>query len=132
MPEKYIAHAGIRMDFYRRIAAVTNNEDADELTEELIDRFGDPPDETVTLIRVALVRAAASRHGFCELAQKGGRLLARTDKPDFARVARLCGLPGYKGRVLFSAGNEPHISLKLVSGEDVLSAAGKLLEAYGA
>lgn len=132
LPDKYIAHAGIRMDFYRRIAAVTSDDEADELTEELIDRFGDPPDETVTLIRVALVRASASRHGFCELAQKGGRLLARTDQPDFARVARLCGLPEYKGRILFSAGNEPHLSLKLVSGEDVLSAAGKLMEAYGA
>jgi transcription-repair coupling factor (superfamily II helicase) len=132
LPEKYIAHAGIRMDFYRRIAAVATEDEADELTEELIDRFGDPPDETMTLIRVALVRAAASRNGFNELAQKGGRLLARTDKPDFSKVARLCALPEYKGKVLFSAGNDPHLSLKLSSGEDILSVAGKLVEAYGA
>jgi transcription-repair coupling factor (superfamily II helicase) len=132
LPESYIAHAGIRMDFYRRIAAVTTEDESSDMSDELTDRFGEVPSETRTLLRVALVRAAASRHGFIELAQKGGRLLARLPEPDFIRVARICGLPEYKGRILFSAGNEPHLSLKLVSGEDVLTAAEKLVEAYGA
>jgi transcription-repair coupling factor (superfamily II helicase) len=131
LPEKYIAHAGIRMDFYRRIAGVTTEEEASDMIDELVDRFGDVPGETHTLLRVALVRAAASRGGFTELAQKGGRLLARLPQPDFTRVANICGLPEYKGRVLFSAGNDPHLSLKLVSGEGVLEAAEKLVVAYG-
>jgi transcription-repair coupling factor (superfamily II helicase) len=131
LPEGYIAHAGIRMDFYRRIAAVTTQDEASDMLDELVDRFGDVPDETHTLFRIALVRAAASKHGFYELAQKGGRLLARLPEPDFIRVARVCGLPEYKGRILFSAGSEPHLSLKLASGEDVLAAAEKLVEAYG-
>jgi transcription-repair coupling factor (superfamily II helicase) len=131
LPETYIAHAGIRMDFYRRIAAITSKEDASDMLEELADRFGGVPGEAHTLVRVALVRAAASKHGFCELAQKGGRLLARLPEPDFSRVARICGLPEYKGRILFSAGNEPHLSLKLISGENVLDAAANLVEAYG-
>jgi transcription-repair coupling factor (superfamily II helicase) len=131
LPERYIAHAGIRMDFYRRIAAVTTADEASDMIDELADRFGDLPEETHTLLRVALARAAASRHGFTELAQKGGRLLAKMPEPDFTRVARVCGLPEYKGRILFSAGNEPHLSLKLISGEDVLTAADKLVAAYG-
>ncbi|MCL1807281.1 MAG: transcription-repair coupling factor [Oscillospiraceae bacterium] len=131
LPEDYIAHAGIRMDFYRRIAAVTNENEASDLIDELIDRFGELPDEAQSLFEVALVRAAASKNGFCELAQKGGRLLARLPQPDFIRVARICGLPEYKGKILFSAGNEPHLSLKLVSGEDILEAARRLVEAYG-
>lgn len=132
LPETYIAHAGIRMDFYRRIAAVTTDDDASDMIDELIDRFGDVPEETHTLLRVALLRAAASSSGIIELAQKGGRLLAKLPEPDFIRVARLCGLPEYKGRVLFSAGSEPYISLKLVSGEDVLTAAQKMVGAYSA
>jgi transcription-repair coupling factor (superfamily II helicase) len=131
LPEDYIAHAGIRMDFYRRIAGVTTEDEASDMLDELIDRFGDVPDETHTLLRVALVRAAAARCGFTELAQKGGRLLAKLPEPDFIRVARVCALPAYKGRILFSAGNEPHLSLKLVSGEGVLAAAVHLVEAYG-
>jgi transcription-repair coupling factor (superfamily II helicase) len=131
LPEKYIAHAGIRMDFYRRIAGVTTGEESSDMIDELVDRFGDVPEETHTLLRVALVRAAASRSGFTELAQKGGRLLARLPQPDFTRVAKVCALPAYKGRVLFSAGNDPHLSLKLVSGEGVLEAAEGLVGAYG-
>jgi transcription-repair coupling factor (superfamily II helicase) len=131
LPEKYIAHAGIRMDFYRRIAAVTTQDEASDMIDELIDRFGDLPEMTHTLLRVALVRAAASRAGFTELAQKGGRLLAKLPEPDFVRVAKVCGLPEYKGRILFSAGSEPYLSLKLTGSEDVLTTADKLVEAYG-
>jgi transcription-repair coupling factor (superfamily II helicase) len=132
LPEKYIAHAGIRMDFYRRIAGITTGEESSDMIEELTDRFGDPPEETHTLLRVALVRASASRAGFTELAQKGGQLLARMSNPDFTRIAKVCALPQYKGKILFSAGNEPYLSLKLVSGEGVLEAAEKLIGAYGA
>jgi transcription-repair coupling factor (superfamily II helicase) len=131
LPEKYIAHAGIRMDFYRRIAGVTTEEERDDMLEELTDRFGDVPQETHTLLRIALVRAAASRAGFTELTQKGGRLLARMPQPDFVHVAKVCAMPKYKGKVLFSAGNEPHLSLKLTGGEGVLEAAEMLIEAYG-
>ncbi|MCL2003837.1 MAG: transcription-repair coupling factor [Oscillospiraceae bacterium] len=131
LPEKYIGHAGIRMDFYRRIAAITTDAEASDMTDELEDRFGDLPEETRALLRVALVRAAAAKRGFTELAQKGGRLLAKLPEPDFTRVARVCGAAEYKGRIMFSAGNEPHLSLKLVSGEGVLEAAAKLVEMYG-
>jgi transcription-repair coupling factor (superfamily II helicase) len=131
LPEKYIAHAGIRMDFYRRIAAVTTPDEASDMIDELIDRFGDLPEMTHTLLRVALVRAAASKAGITELAQKGGRLLAKLPQPDFTRVAKVCGSKDYKGRVLFSAGSDPHLSLKLISGEDVLTAADKLVASYG-
>jgi transcription-repair coupling factor (superfamily II helicase) len=131
LPEKYIAHAGIRMDFYRRIAAVTTESEASDMIDELIDRFGELPEMTHTLLRVALVRAAASGAGITELSQKGGRLLVRLPEPDFTRVAKVCGLKEYKGKILFSAGNEPHLSLKLISGEDILDTAMRLVAAYG-
>jgi transcription-repair coupling factor (superfamily II helicase) len=119
------------MDFYRRIAGVTTEEESSDMIDELVDRFGDVPEETHTLLRVALIRSAASRAGFTELAQKSGRLLARLPQPDFTRIAKVCGLPQYKGKILFSAGNDPHLSLKLVSGEGILDAAEKLVGAYG-
>ena len=43
IPEKYVASPEQRMDLYRRIALIRTEADADDLTDELIDRFGDPP-----------------------------------------------------------------------------------------
>ena len=56
IPEKYVASAEQRMDLYRRIALIRTEDDADDLTDELIDRFGDPPASVNALIHVALMR----------------------------------------------------------------------------
>jgi len=130
IPEKYIAHAGIRMDFYRRIAALEDEEEQSDLLDEMADRFGDVPAGVHTLTRVALLRAAAARAGITELAQKTGRLIVKIKEPDFARVAILCAQPQYKGKILFSAGNEPHLSLRLVPGEDIIGVAGAVVKEY--
>ena len=39
----YVASGEQRMDLYRRMAAIRTQEDADELLDEIVDRFGDPP-----------------------------------------------------------------------------------------
>ena len=44
------------MDLYRRIAAIRSEADADDLVDELIDRYGDPPRTVNNLISVASAR----------------------------------------------------------------------------
>ena len=44
------------MDLYRRMAAIRSEEEADDLLDELIDRYGDPPPGVSALIQVALLR----------------------------------------------------------------------------
>ena len=74
-----------RMDLYRRIALIENEEDADNMTDELIDRFGEPPKSVMTLINVALLRGEAAQAGIREITQKAGRLYfkLRFDYPGF-------------------------------------------------
>src|SRR5699024_8574570 len=59
IPERYVPSAEQRMDLYRRIAAVRGPEDASDLMDELMDRYGDIPQSVHTLLDVALLRAAA-------------------------------------------------------------------------
>ena len=40
------------MDLYRRIAAIRTQEDASDLVDELMDRYGDPPQSVYTLLDV--------------------------------------------------------------------------------
>ena len=132
IPDKYVPSPEQRMDLYRRIARIRSEADADDLVDELIDRYGDPPRTVNNLISVALLRAAAAECGISEIAQKGERLLFSLAQVDFQKVSALCGGAAYRGRLLFSAGEKPHLALRLKKGEDPLALAAKLVEAYAA
>jgi len=130
IPEKFIASSGIRMDFYRRIAAVNSEEDAADILEELIDRFGDVPKPVDTLVQIALLRSKAGTLGIPEITQKAGRIYFKLDKPEIAVVSSLCAMPQYKGRILFAAGSEPGITLRLTSGVSPIKEAREFISVY--
>ena len=71
IPERYIPAPEQRMDLYRRIARVRTQEEGDDITDELIDRYGDPPVGVANLIAIALLRARAAALGIAELVQRG-------------------------------------------------------------
>ena len=61
IPEKYISNQAQRVDCYRKIAMIENDEDAYDVTDELIDRYGDVPRAVEGLIEVAKLRRIADR-----------------------------------------------------------------------
>ncbi|MGI5962383.1 MAG: transcription-repair coupling factor [Lawsonibacter sp.] len=132
VPDRYVPSAEQRMDLYRRIAALRTEADADDLVDELIDRYGEPPRTVNNLISVALLRADAAEAGITDIEQKNGSLLLTIPSFDLRQVSELCGGEKYKGRLLFSAGEKPYLALKLKKGEDALRAARTLVGDYAA
>ena len=130
IPDRYVPSPEQRMDLYRRIAAIRSEADADELMDELIDRYGDPPRTVNNLISVALLRADAAANGISQIDQKGTNLNFYLDGFDLQRVSALCGLDKYRARLLFSAGEKPYLSLRLKKGEDALKFGRRLVEDY--
>ena len=131
IPDRYVPSPEERMDLYRRIAAIRTEADADDVTDELIDRYGDPPRTVNNLISVALLRASAAENGVIQIRQQGGGLQFYLDGFDLKRVSALCALEHYKGRLLFSAGEKPYLALRLKKGEDPLKWGRKVMEDYG-
>ena len=130
IPEGYVPSPEQRMDLYRRIAAIRGQADADDVVDELIDRYGDPPRPVNNLISVALLRADAAANGISQIDQKGTSLNFYLEQFDLRRVSALCGLDKYRARLLFSAGEKPYLSLRLKKGEDGLKLGRKLVEDY--
>ena len=130
IPDRYVPSPEQRMDLYRRIAAIRSEADADDVMDELIDRYGDPPRTVNNLISVALLRADAARNGISQIDQKGANLNFYLDQFDLQRVSALCGLEKYRSRLLFSAGERPYLALRLKKGEDALKFGRKLVEDY--
>ncbi len=73
--DRYIKNNNVRIDTYKRIASIENEEDASDITDELIDRFGDIPRAVRNLLEVALIKSLANRIGITEISQKGNNIL---------------------------------------------------------
>ena len=130
IPDSYVDSPEQRMDLYRRIALIETEEDADDMTDELIDRFGDPPRSVNNLIQVALMRGEAAEAGISDVSQKGGRLLFRLENFDMAVISALYGLEEYRGRLKVEAGSSPCVGLKLSPGADVIRQAVKFIRRF--
>lgn len=132
IPDAYIPSPEQRMDLYRRMARVRSEEMADEILDELIDRYGDPPRSVNNLISIALLRCMAAECGITELSQKETLLRFSLPKPDLSRVSALCSLEKYRQRLLFSAGEKPHLALRLKKGDDILRLCRMVLADFAA
>ena len=63
LPREYVARDDVRMEAYRRLAAVTDPTDVDDVRAEWEDRYGAPPPSAEALLAVARLRAECVRLG---------------------------------------------------------------------
>ena len=131
IPDRYVPAPEQRMDLYRRIAAIRSEEDADDLVDELIDRYGEPPRTVNNLISVALLRAAAAQAEITDISQKNGQLVFTLGRFSLEQFSGLCGMEKYKNRLLLTPGDVPRFTFRLRKGEDPLRAAQALVADYG-
>ena len=127
LPESYIPSGEQRMDIYRRIAALRTAEQSQELLDELIDRYGEPPQPVLKLMDVARLRAAAGALGVGAISPRGSEItftFAASEAVPVEAVMALCSLPKNRRRLTLSAtGTEPKLLLRLSLGEDALDTA---------
>ncbi|MCM0619980.1 transcription-repair coupling factor [Nocardioides bruguierae] len=71
LPHDYIGSERLRLEMYKRLAEVRSDEDVDAINEELVDRYGEPPVEVVSLLLVARFRARARQAGVREVTVAG-------------------------------------------------------------
>ena len=128
IPDRYVPSNQQRMDLYRRIAAIRSQEDASDLLDELMDRYGDPPRSVYTLLDVALLRAAASRVGISDISQRGDKLKFTIKNFSVEAIAQVCAMPKYRHRLSLAAGEVPALTLTVRPKEPVLETALKLVE----
>lgn len=128
IPDHYVPSAEQRMDLYRRIAAIRSTEDAADLTDELMDRYGDPPQSVYTLLDVALLRADAARVGVCDISQRGDTLRFTIAEFAIEAIAQLCSMSKYRQRLSLAAGEVPTMTLTLRKTDEILPTALQLVE----
>lgn len=71
IPARYIRNEFQKLDIYKRIAGIESEEEYDDMLEELMDRFGEPPRSVQNLLAAANLKAMAHRAWMTEVVQKG-------------------------------------------------------------
>ena len=71
IPDKYIRNEYQKLDIYKRIAMIESREEQDDMLEELLDRFGEPPKAVQNLLSIARLKAEAHQAFITEVTQKG-------------------------------------------------------------
>jgi transcription-repair coupling factor (superfamily II helicase) len=110
IPAYYIEGFDTRMEIYKLIAAIESYEDKLDVTDELIDRFGDIPKEVAGLIDVAFLRKKAILFGITEIKELETNVIFYLKEINMEKISSLISVFGK--RLLLNAGSKPYISLK--------------------
>lgn len=131
IPATYIRNHRHRLEFYKKIAAVANEEDSRDTADELIDRFGEYPACVGNLLLAAECKALAKQTGIAQITMRDNNILFYFKNSfDPALIAQLIG--AYKGKILLSAGQKPYFSYHLTDAEKktLLASIKSLLQTY--
>ena len=127
----YVERGEERMDLYRRMAAIRCDEDADDLLDEIVDRYGEPPRGVLNLVDIALLRAKAKECAITDIRQKAGEIWFTLAELNFDAVTRICADDDYQKRVQFVASAKvPTLRLKLSPKVDSLKQSKVFVEKY--
>ena len=69
IPNSYIPNEYQKLDIYKRIAGIESQQEYDDMLEELIDRFGEPPKAVLNLLAIARLKALAHQGYITEIKQ---------------------------------------------------------------
>ncbi len=117
LPESYITNLSHRLEMYRRIADIRSSSDAEDVIDEMIDRFGDVPIQAQELINVALVRSRAKQLGVSAVRQRDDHILIYFTEIRCEGAAILMEHIGSLGRrANLTMTGVPHIAVRI--GED--------------
>ncbi len=128
LPDTYVSFDAERLELYRRLYALTDEKEVDEMRDELKDRFGKLPPEAEALLNVIRLRIRATKLGFVKVDAGAKRIMYEFPHVDMKEyydgelfkgiIAKVPTLKNVRARV-----HEIDTSLKLIVHLDGL--AGK-------
>ena len=129
LPASYVSNEGQKLDLYKRIASIETSQEADEIRDELIDRFGEPPRSVELLLEAAELKAAAHRVYITEMKQSGSLIrISLYEKADLdvSRFAEL--ISRFAGQLTLRAESVPYFVYQLAPGKGKSGKNGLLLQ----
>lgn len=117
IPNSYISSTPARLAMYKAIANIRTEADANDVYDELTDRFGVPPTSVYGLVEIALMRNTAMQLGIMEIKQFGANVRFYLDD---VKVEYLVILnQKMRHRTSFKSGKKQFISVTVENGNPI-------------
>lgn len=126
IPDQYISALSQRLTVYRRIADIRTFQDAEDVRDELRDRFGDVPPSVEGLIEVSLCRNTAASMGIFEIGQRGDIIALYCEDIDASLVLDLSSI--LRGRISVTQKGKKSINVKKLDNQNSLDTLKEIFE----
>jgi transcription-repair coupling factor (superfamily II helicase) len=128
LPEAYISDTDVRLNLYRRLSGLKEEEDLQEITLEIKDRFGPPTKEVSNLLRIMSARILMKKMGISRLDSGPGEITLTFSPRTKIPPERLINLlEGQKNRYRFVREDRLGVRLPGLDGEELLLRIKELL-----
>jgi transcription-repair coupling factor (superfamily II helicase) len=114
IPNEYIESEVLRIEAYKSIVAIEDDNDYYRVQEELEDRFGTVPESVDMLMHIAIIKAMANSLGITDISQSPDGVVLKFVKskaPDIKILSKISS--SGKVKILFGAGDKPYILIKM-------------------
>lgn len=116
---EYMPDNSDKLELYKSLAIIKDAKEAQELLDELIDRFGEPPKDVIAMIRVAKLRAVCRNYGLRSIIAKGKELSIVFNQQTSVQGAEILKLSDiYSKKMKFIQGEYARLQIKL--GENII------------
>ena len=113
IPDSYIEDSAQKVEIYQDIADCKNDEDIQNITDEIIDRYGDIPEEVNNLLKVIKIKNAAESKGIIKIQSKQMGVVFTFSENIFNEELVRKLMDKYYNRIKFSSGVKPYKTLEI-------------------
>lgn len=129
--EDYIDDESQKLEIYKKISCIENEDDMEYIREELIDRFSSIPDEVHNLINISYIRALGKKIGLSQIKEIGDSVLFEYESKEFFNDKNFNYIyNNYQDKVTMNLGEKPSFSYKIsgLSKEQIINEFIELLQ----
>ncbi len=120
IPSSYIENEEQKIEIYKKIAATSSKDDIYDITEEIIDRFGNPPKQVDNLLKISYIKSLCKKLKVKSITQAG--IMVNIELYSVNHLNQdIIGflIENYNAKIKFDVSKEPVIKYRLDSAEQV-------------
>lgn len=120
IPSTYIENEEQKIEIYKKIAATSGKDDIYDITEEIIDRFGNPPKQVDNLLKISYIKSLCKKLHVKGITQSGNTVnIEMNSGTDLSQELIGYLIENYNAKIKFDVSKVPMIKYKLDSSEQI-------------
>ena len=113
IPDSYIKDQNQKIEIYQNIALCKTEEDIQNVVDEVIDRFGNMPNEIENLLEISRIKNSAKKKYLTKIQSRKDVVIFTYENNKFDNDALSDMIQKYGNRIKFASGIKPMVTLKI-------------------